>query len=437
MINNSKGSQIGYYLFLLYTFSFFIQLPERLPFLGLIRFDFILGIILLIISALTLSLRHSNQSYPRVNTTFLVTGLIFFAILIIPAVQWPGSVLRQGLPNFLKSIVFYIFAVIFITDESKLKKFFNLYFILLLFIILEPLFYYLKDGRLGYVDYSMGTEGFSRLAGTTSKVGGSPNGLASVVAITFPFIFFLFKYYKSKLFRLFLLICLPLSMVVLILTGSRSGLLATIVAVTICLLRGRVLFKGAVIMSIIAILAWAYMGNLHKERYLSMVDSSAKGRESAVGRIQHINRALDMFLERPFTGYGLGTYGEANYNINDEGLVSHNIYTEVLVELGIVGFLIFSMFLISIFKNIYKIKRYYLMTSDNKHYQLNVANILEAVLITQLAFSFFAGGLFSYFWYLIGGLSVVTLRIAHFSNTASTSVRSVNQHNVETIFAHR
>ncbi len=409
-----RESQTGYYLFLLYTVSFFFRLPERFPVLGIIRFDFVLGTALLVLAALAFSTKQSpNQAALNTTTTLLLSALIFYAILIIPAVDWPGSVLRRGLPNFLKSIVFYIFAVTFIKDEAKLKKFIMLYLILLLLIILEPFFYYLKDGRMGYVDYSMGNEQFSRLAGSTSNVGGSPNGLASVVAVTFPVIFFLYKQYNSKIFRLFLIVSMPLSMTVLVLTGSRSGLLATIVAVTICFAKRKVLFKGAIIMFLIAMAGWAVMDDMYKQRYLSIVDSSAQGRESAVGRIQHIDGAFELFLERPLLGYGLGTYGEANWNVRGEGLVSHNMYTEVLVELGIFGFLMFSMFLISIFKNIYKIKKLYQSTFQNRDYLLTVTHILEATIITQLAFSFFAGGLSYYFWYLIGGLSVSVFRITY------------------------
>lgn len=409
------GSNLGYYLFLLYTVSYFYRLPERYPFLGSTRFDFILGTVLLILVFSRIVSYQSDNVWNWSLTTRLFIGFLAYVILTIPMVQWPGTVLKLGVPIFLKTSVFYFFAVSFIQDESQLKRYVNVYLVLLLIIIMEPLFLYLTEGRMGYSDYSMGAETFERLSGMTNKVGGNPNGLASVVAITFPFIFFLFKYYRAKIVRIILLACLPASLVTLVLTGSRSGLLATLVAIMICVIKSRFKIIGVIVVVTIASAVWFQLSEIHKQRYLSIVDQTAQGRGSAEGRLEHVKQALIMFSERPVFGYGLGTYREANWNLRGSGLVSHNLYTGTLVELGAIGSIIFFMFIFSLFKNISDIKRASGNTMSNGNYCFVVAQILEVVLITQLAFSFFAGGPSYYIWYLLGGLSISTLRIANSS----------------------
>lgn len=404
---------MGFNLFMLYTISFFLRLPERFSFLGVIRFDYILGITLLLLAFPLFISKESNDVNDKSYSTGLLIGILVYVIITIPLVQWPGTVLGQGIPDFLKNIVFYIFAVIFIKDDAQLKKYINLYLILLVIIVLEPLYYYSATGSMGYIDHSMGKEAFTRLTGTTSKVGGNPNGLASVVAITIPIIFFLFKYYKLKIVRILILAYLPLSLVTLILTGSRSGLLSTAVAVALCIIKGRAVIKGVIITIIIVSVALAQMDDIYKQRYLSIVDSTAQGRSGADLRLTGLNEGFDIFLERPILGHGLGTYKEANWNLKKEALASHDLYVGVLVELGILGFIIYFLFILSIFNNTFKIKKNFVPITENTNYLQIVANTLESVLITQLVFSVFAGGPSYYIWFLLGGISVAALRIAN------------------------
>jgi O-antigen ligase len=176
------------------------------------------------------------------------------------------------------------------------------------------------------------------------------------------------------------------------------------------MIKSRHFIRGVILMVVIAAAVFAQLDDIHKQRYLSMIDQDAAGRASAVGRIEHVKRALTMFSEKPLFGYGLGTYREANWNLKGEDLVSHNLYSGALVELGMLGAFIYFMFILSIFKNLQIVKK--LEVNRTKDYSLTAANILESVLITQLAFSLFAGGVTYYIWFLLGGLSVATLKIS-------------------------
>lgn len=151
---------------------------------------------------------------------------------------------------------------------------------------------------------------------------------------------------------------------------------------------------------------------MHKQRYETLVDKNIEGRHGVDGRIEHIQRGLSIFAERPLAGYGIGTYREANYNVNSEDLVSHNFYIGVLVEIGIIGFILYSLFIAGIFKNIYRIKRAHLARPPDDRYLVVLADILEVVLITQLVFSIFAGGPSYYIWFLLAGISVAALRLS-------------------------
>lgn len=406
------GANIGFYILTVYTASFFLGLPGRLSFLATVRFDFVLGIFLLYLSLLYYW-KQKKASGAETNTSRLLVAIFFYIILTIPLAEWPGSVIKQGLPQFFKAIVFYIFVVCFVNDRALLKKYVLLCLILLIVIIIEPLYFYFTTGRLGYVDYSMGTVPFYRLTGMTSQVGGNPNGLANVVAITVPFLAFFFKYYKNNTVKIAILACFPLLFITLVLTGSRSGFIATMVAVLVCVLKYKSKMFSVVLIIIFAGILFFKADGVYKERYLSMVETDVAGRESAVGRIVHIENALEIFSKKPLFGYGIGTYKEANWNLMQEGLVSHNLYTGVLVELGVFGFAIFATFIVSLFTNIHKIKNTFENAAERDPYAMVLVNIIETVLISELVFSIFAGTLSYYIWYLFGGLSVILLRLHH------------------------
>ncbi len=409
---NRDGRAVGYFLFLIYTVSFFFRLPERLPILGVLRFDYILGSVLLALSFSRILSQKQDRNGEESSGTWMLAAIIGYIILTLPFVKWPGTALRFGLLEFLKCAVFYIFAVAFIRDQKQLKSYFFLYFVSLLFIVLEPLYLHISQGRLGYIDYSMGEEGFLRLSGTTKKVGGNPNGLASVIAISIPFIFFYYRYYTSRLFKVLLVSLFPVLLYALVLTGSRSGLLAAMTAVTVCALKSKAKVLNIIIILIIAAGTWTQLGDMHKQRYETLVDKNIEGRHGVDGRIEHIRRGLAIFAKRPLAGYGIGTYREANYNVNSEDLVSHNFYIGVLVELGIIGFMLYSLFIIGIFKNINRIKKAHSARPPDDRYLVVIADILEVVLITQLVFSMFAGGSSYYIWFLLAGVSVAALRLS-------------------------
>jgi O-antigen ligase len=88
-----------------------------------------------------------------------------------------------------------------------------------------------------------------------------------------------------------------------------------------------------------------------RDRYLSMVSSSAKQSGSAQGRIDGLKLNRDVFLTRPIFGFGLGTSLEANFNVAGEIHAAHNLYLEVLIELGLIGFFLYLGYLRSVWRS--------------------------------------------------------------------------------------
>lgn len=63
------------------------------------------------------------------------------------------------------------------------------------------------------------------------------------------------------------------------------------------------------------------------------------------GRPEIWQSVFQAILEKPFFGHGLGVKA---YNVAETNLTAHNMYLQILLEFGIIGFLVFLIVLISI-----------------------------------------------------------------------------------------
>ncbi len=120
-------------------------------------------------------------------------------------------------------------------------------------------------------------------------------------------------------------------------------------------------------------------------------------------------------LRRPFFGHGLGTSREANANFRGEDKPSHNLYTEVAEELGYIGLALMLMLLWSFLRACWTAERFVSaspLTDARLRFLHDVARALVVVVMVDLFFSFASFGFSEPYWYLFGGLSVVTARLA-------------------------
>jgi len=162
-------------------------------------------------------------------------------------------------------------------------------------------------------------------------------------------------------------------------------------------------------------LALSSMSDLHRDRYLSIVSHQAKSSETAEGRINGLIGDFQVSLRRPLFGHGLGTSREANWHFRGTALPSHDLYTEAAEELGYIGLALFLALLWSFLRACWLAQRVVnAAPSSDDHLQFlhNVASTLVVLMAVDLFFSFASYGLSEPYWYFLGGLSVVTARLA-------------------------
>jgi O-antigen ligase len=397
---------LGRNLYLVFVASWFLHLGARVPTLGAIRIDLILVVIL---TVLAFAGRSRRERVPATPTDRMLRVLIVYVLVTIPFVEWPGSVLRYGIPEFAKAIVFYYFTVAFIRNESDVKALVSVFLVCQLYRVLEPLYLHLVYGYWGSAASMLGgTEFLNRLSGSPSDVV-NPNGLAAVICTLL-----LFLYYMAGLSWLTTLAFLgaaPACLYALSLTGSRTGLLSLLLILAIIVLKSRHRLGIGAAGIIVLFVGFQLLSADQQDRYLSTFGAGERNQQTADDRFDNLGADLEVGLRRPIFGHGLGTSREANANFGARNQLSHNLYLELFQELGLVGLAIFLVFLGTILGACANLRRAY-AGADAARFLPRLGDALQVWLGMNLLSSLASYGLSDYWWYLLAALAVVVRRLA-------------------------
>jgi hypothetical protein len=342
-------------------------------------------------------------------------------------VEWPGSVVHN-LPGYAKSVCFFFFVVATVDTTRKLGILLAVYTGTQVWRVIEPLFMHLKSGYWG--DYtSLGNwEYMDRLSGSPYDII-NPNGLGFVVIMTLPILQFLIK--PTTTARRIAWGAVALAMCyALVLSASRSGFLALVFLCLFVIWRSK--HRGALLTVGIlgAIVSLALMTDLQRERYVSIFSHSAKGGQTAELRINGVIGDFKVSMRRPLFGHGLGTSQEANANFRGYDMLSHDLYLETAEELGYVGLVLVLGLIWSFIRACWTARQVVSATpvdDERLRFLHAVADSLVVVVAVDLFFSFAAFGLSEPYWYFIGGLCVVTARIATKLSPAAASVTAAQR----------
>jgi len=314
-------------------------------------------------------------------------------------------VLRVGLINFLKPLAFYFFTVLLVDEERKVKWLVGVFLFCQTVRYIEPLYLHLSSGYWGEMAYMDGTF-MERLSGAPSDLIG-PNGLAFVIVSSIPFFHYLFLNGRALSGAAYILI-LPTSIYTLFLTASRSGYVAVVGLVAIIFFRMKKKSVAVAALAAIVLLSptvFISMDSMHQDRILSIFQKDVRGSSTAEGRFLAIGKGLGVFTSNPVFGYGIGTSLEANWNVGGEAKVAHNLYIELLEEIGLCGTLLFLAYGWSGSKVVWKMRK---GKEGVLSFRDRMGNALLGYLAVLLIFSMVSYGLSSYEWYLFGGLARVT-----------------------------
>jgi O-antigen ligase len=179
-----------------------------------------------------------------------------------------------------------------------------------------------------------------------------PNAVAMTLALGLPIAWYLGMTYRQPLMRWICRGYLPAALLAIALTGSRGGLLAGMVGLLIVPLTMTTLSPGRLAMAIALLalsgaVAVAYVPDTIVQRFATTKSSIED--LSLGGRFEIWKAGLHAFTYRPLAGYGAGSFKRAASPwLGGQERVAHNSFLSILVEQGMIGFLLYSMIFLGV-----------------------------------------------------------------------------------------
>jgi len=287
------------------------------------------------------------------SSTALSWMLVLFLGWVLASLLWAEDVGVAESTLLRYTLNFALFPIVFVAIRTP-RHVASLYAVFIAGALFAAVVGMASSGGLS----AGGDNGDSRLSGA----GLNPNQLGALlgVAAVLGGVLFCYRQLTTPV-RILAAVGSCLCVVSLIMTGSRGalvGLVASLAATPILVGRGRRLGATAlVICGGAASAVWVALVVPH-DLLQRLIKSSGGGS----GRVDLWTIGLRMFHDHPLTGVGAGNFpitsihylllpGRISYPqyIIDQPKVTHNIYLQVIAELGLVGIALFgSMILLSV-----------------------------------------------------------------------------------------
>ena len=400
----SSEGETTFRLFAVWTFVLLGRPQDLLLFIEPLRPAMSLGILTCI--SCFCDFRRNGFMYSFSERQFkMFLALYIIMILSIPFAYHRGFafnfVFQKYLPNVLYFIVFYIC----VNSIERLNKTF---FICCCAVALYSLFAYLKgksiDQRLMF--------------------GGNfdPNDLAFVL-ITFLPLNLIFIFSESTLTKKAIcFINIIVSVLVVLLTGSRGGFVGLVALFAMILFFKMTLIKPSqkIFLGIICTIVLVTNINvINVERYQSLLDlENDYNMKDEFGRIKVWEKGINIMISHPIFGVGVTCFPEAlgfyrsEESITPRWQAAHNSFIQIGTETGIVGLLIFSLL------SFRAIKIFRRTGKGSENVQLShIGDAAALGFIAQIVCTIFLSQAYSVYWVFFIALSaVLSQRVERFEH---------------------
>lgn len=391
--------QLLSYLVGFYIFAFYLELHFRIPILQTIRFQFTYGAIIGILCLYKfLNDKDKQSSFNSVTkTTFFL--IFIMGIYTLFSMDRPESITAYSDRVIKFSLVsFFIYAATNKVEDLR---------VIVAFMLLA----WLKIGLEGFLGWYTGNlvwenQGIPRLHGSTAMYG-HPNSFSGFAVGCLPYAAFLLLCVKSNLLRLGLLTILIFSLLIVVNTGSRTGYVAVIIGATFFFMK---LKAGKFKIILLAILAFSLTINLvpahYKERFESIFTGEEKEGASSATRREIITDAITVYKTYPL-GIGLQAFPKVRENMFGRSQNTHNLYLEVLTNIGPIGFIVFIVFVFKIIQinrqNILSLEKNY-PKDVNQQFLINLSKATIGFILMRLILGLFGMDLYEIYWWIALGL---------------------------------
>lgn len=410
-------------LFSLYLQVWFLEFGLRVKWLGAIRFEFILGAVLVVVAALWIASRGgSNASrLTKYICAYFVFLLGHLALSEYFDVSWASFV-----DWIVKFACITLFTFAFVKSPRTLRIF--------MAMLLLAFFKIGLDAFVGKITGGMvwQSQGIMRLWGEPGSRFGHPNSLSGFAVSMTPFLYYLFPVVQRK-WKACLLVLLVFTVNIIVFTGSRTGYLGAIAFAGFLWLRSHKKNRFLVILVLIAVVGVQFVPQQYQGRFMSaFVGEEVEGHSKAL-RLELARDAWALFVENP-QGLGINTFMLARFHkLHKAPYDTHNLYLQILADLGVGGAVVFSLLVFSLLSELHQADRALARDEQQLHALLKetgakppswmpqhladvrfmraTTSAFLAFVVMRLFLGFFGHDLYEVYWWLAAGASMAIVNM--------------------------
>jgi O-antigen ligase len=332
--------------------------------------------------------------------------LLFQMTLCIPFALWRGGAFSTVTDKFSKGVVVAMLISMSVVTIRELRK--------LLWIQVSAV------TLVVFASIAVNHNQNGRLAGVQKSILENPNDLAINIAINFPLgVAFMLRARGFK--KAIWAVGLAVLAVGIVLTYSRSGLLAFIISVLVCMWEYGIKGKRRYLIGVAAALfmtglLFVAASSHYRVRVESIILGNIEGsgdKGSVDARKELLKKSIKTALTHPLLGVGPGCFV-----LVDKGwIVAHNSYTELAAESGLPALALFLLAIGAAFKNVAQVRA-------SQHYEQDpevqlFTQALWAGLAAYVMGACFASTEYNLYPYFMVGYTCALVRITSYNPGAN------------------
>lgn len=393
--NGHTFSYLGLYLFSILVLFRPYELVSQLSFLSSTAFYFALATLLIYVPTQLATEGNLTAMSTEVKAILAMTVL---AVLTMPIAKHPPTAWETFNDTFIKAVLMFIVMVNVLRSRRRLIGLMWLSLLVGAVLSYQALDLFMKGELL--------TEGY-RAGGDIGGMFGNPNDLALHLVTMIPLAVCLGIASKSRILKLVYFAMAVLFVSANFVTYSRGGFLGLIAAsVMLAWKLGRKnRLKVMAVSGVVGLLVILLAPGNYGLRILSIFIPGLDPVGSSDQRRELLERSILVTLRNPW-GIGIGNFPI----VGVRNLVTHNSFTQVSSEIGLLGLAAYLIFMISPFRKLGAIER----TESAKagqdwFYYLAIG--LQASIVAYLVSSFFVAVAYNWFVYYLIAYAVAFRRI--------------------------
>lgn len=390
------GLKKSVWLVIAYMILVYCKLSSYYPVFATMKSELVFALLIILKLLISGELRNifllSTNKVNQYLFFFILSIFLSFAVSWNHQHSWDVRVY-----HFIKVLILYVMLLGGVSDKKDLRIFIIGFMIMFAYLAYEPTYYFIS-GSGGSVQM-YGTNYISEIGLLSGHVA-----LANNMNQMIPIALFAFLGLKQKLLKWAALACLIIFVLALIGSGSRGGAagFAFLGLTVIYFSKNRM--KAIILVGIPLSILLITSGRMSST--ISRIDT-----DSFWGRLIGLTHGIGMLQRGNILGVGPGCYQIARKQYFGWGMQSHNIYGQVIGDLGIPGSIAWGLFVYNIFNNLTYVRQKLAAEENQENFLYSLALGVQISLLVRLFISFASHGLYYFYWYIMAFISILIRKI--------------------------